>query len=103
MNFDVDISHLFDRFAGAILNSPHDIRVTKSVLPKTPGLVEQSRLVQLQVDLSSVALRHLSHGQATHLEQPCPHQDHLPQMQSQECHPGFLHILRSACTERNNN
>ena len=28
VNFDVDISHLFTRLAGAILNSPHDIWVT---------------------------------------------------------------------------
>ena len=28
VNFDVGISHLFTRLAGAILNSPHDIWVT---------------------------------------------------------------------------
>ena len=28
VNFDVDISHLFTRLTGAILNSPYDIRVT---------------------------------------------------------------------------
>ena len=28
VNFDINISHLFTRMAGAILNSPHDIRVT---------------------------------------------------------------------------
>ena len=27
VNFDVDISHLFTRLAGAILNLPHDIQV----------------------------------------------------------------------------
>ena len=28
VNFDIDISHLFICLAGAILNLPHDIRVT---------------------------------------------------------------------------